>query len=111
MKEPPTVDADCQMDSHRNLDDIFDYIGRQNRNPEAAAKVLRQIDGKCSSYSRQPHMGSNRPDLGENVRCFTVGSYVVVYRPIVDGIQVLTVAHGSRDVATILRGLFDPELK
>ena len=95
----------------RDLDDIFDYIGRENHSPSAAANVLRQIDEKCSSYARQSHMGSTRPDLGSDVRCFSVGSYVVIYRPVADGILVLTVVHGARDIPVVFRNLFDPDNK
>lgn len=91
----------------RDLDGIFDYIGRENHNPAAAEKVVRQIHEKCSAYARQPHMGSVRPDLAPDVRCFPVGSYVVIYRPASDGILVLTIPHGSQDIPTLFRSIFE----
>lgn len=74
--------------------------------PEAADRLLEGIDEKCRLYATQPEMGSARPDLGRQVRCFPVGNYVVVYRPIEDGIVVLLVVHGARDIPTVFRELF-----
>jgi len=51
-------------------------------------------------------MGDPRPDLGENIRCFPVGNYVVIYRPLGDGIIVLLVIHGAMDIPTAFRELF-----
>ena len=92
--------------AERDLDDIFDYIGREQLSPTAAANVLRQINDKCSSYARQPQMGSLRPDLGSDVRCFPVAGYVVIYRPLPDGILVLIVVHGARDIPAVFRNMF-----
>ncbi len=92
--------------AERDLDDIFDYIGREKLSPTAAANVLRQINDKCSSYARQTHMGSLRRDLGSEVHCFPVAGYVVIYRPLPDGILVLTVVHGARDIPAVFHNLF-----
>ena len=92
--------------AERDLGAIFDYIGREKLSPTAAANVLRQINDKCSSYARQMHMGSLRPDLGSEVRCFPVAGYVVIYRPLPDGILVLTVVHGARDIPAVFHNLF-----
>ena len=92
--------------AERSLDEIFDYIGRQNHSPEAAAGLLRRIAAKCDLYATQPLAGEARPDLGTDVRCFPVDSYVVLYRPLEDGILVLLVVHGSRDIPTVFRDVF-----
>ena len=92
--------------AQRSLEEIFDYVGRQRQSPSAAAMLLRRIDEKCRLYSLQPRMGELRPDLGEGVRCFSVGSYVVIYEPLDDGIRVLVVIHGHRDVPAVLRDMF-----
>jgi toxin ParE1/3/4 len=92
--------------AEKSLDEVFDYIGRQRHSPAAAAKLLRQIDAKCRLYASQPLMGEARPDLGSDVRCFPVGNYVVIYRPIDDGILVLLVVHGTREIPTVYRDLF-----
>jgi toxin ParE1/3/4 len=87
----------------RSLDEVFDYIGRQNQSPAAAARLLRRIAAKCELYATQPFGGEARPDLGTGIRCFPVDSYVVLYRPLDDGILVLLVVHGARDIPSVFR--------
>jgi plasmid stabilization system protein ParE len=44
-----------------------------------------------------------RTDLtSKNVRFWPVGSYLVVYRDHPDGVQIVAVLHGSRDVPSVL---------
>ena len=38
-----------------------------------------------------------RPDLGEVIRIFSFGNYVIICRPIDDGIDVLRVIEGHRE--------------
>ncbi|MCE9548121.1 MAG: type II toxin-antitoxin system RelE/ParE family toxin [Planctomycetia bacterium] len=94
--------------AEHSLDEIFDTIGRQGQNPEAAARLLRRIAAKCELYAAQPLSGESRPDLGSDVRCFPVGSYVVFYRPFDSGILLLLVVHGARDIPTVFREVFRP---
>lgn len=90
--------------AEKNLDDIFDYIGIQNHSANAAEKVIREIEAKSHLYSQQPEMGTLRKDLAPDVRCFTVANYVVIYRPFGEGIQVLLVIHGARDIPALFHG-------
>jgi plasmid stabilization system protein ParE len=41
--------------------------------------------------------------LGEDVRIFTHGRYVVVYRPLDDGIDMLRVFRGEQDFPRLFR--------
>ena len=43
-------------------------------------------------------MGRNRPDLAPELRSFPVDNYIIFYRPISEGIQVIRVLHGARDI-------------
>ncbi len=42
--------------------------------------------------------GIARPELAAGLRCYSVGNYVIYYRPAKDGIEVARVLHGARDV-------------
>ena len=52
--------------------------------------------------ARFPHGGTLRPELAPNLRCYTVGNYVIYFRPRADGIEVARVLHGARDVDAII---------
>ena len=48
-------------------------------------------------------MGTARPDLGEDLRVFSHKRYVIVYRALADGIEVLRVVDGARDYPSLFR--------
>jgi toxin ParE1/3/4 len=43
-------------------------------------------------------MGAVRDELIPNLRSFPVGNYLIFYKPLPDGIEVLRVLHGARDL-------------
>ena len=51
-------------------------------------------------------MGTSRDDIGPGLRCFAVDSFLIIYRPIQDGIVVVLVAHGHQDLRTIVEKVF-----
>lgn len=79
-----------------DLDHVWSYIAADN--PDAADTFLRRILARCQSYAHQPRLGESRPDLRREVRCFSVERYVVYYKPIDEGIELIRVLHGSRDI-------------
>jgi toxin ParE1/3/4 len=86
-----------------DLDGIFDHIGRTLKSPQAAAQTVLRIRESCETHASQPGIGQARPDLGHDVRTFPVGSYVVVYRPLVDGIHVFRIFLGRRNYPALFR--------
>jgi toxin ParE1/3/4 len=91
-------------DAEESRIEIWRYVAQDS--PDTADRLMERIDEKCRLYATQPRMGSPRPDLGQDVRCFPVGKYVVIYRPIADGIVVLLVVHGARDIPAVFREHF-----
>ena len=55
------------------------------------------------SLASNPGMGRVRNELMEGIRSFAVGRYVIFYRSIPKGIEIVRVLHGARDVAGILQ--------
>lgn len=45
-----------------------------------------------------PKLGRERFDLAPELRGLPVGNYIIFYRPMKDGIQVIRVLHGARDL-------------
>ncbi len=86
----------------RDLVQIWRYVKREVSR-EAADRVESVIRSKCVYLASFPDAGHWRPDLtSAAVRFFSVYSYLIVYRPETQPIQVVTILHGSRDVAGIL---------
>jgi toxin ParE1/3/4 len=86
-------------DASNDLGEIARYIAAEN--PAAAQELLDRIEDRCRSLAEMPEAGRLRGELAANLRSVAVGNYVIFYRPDEDGIQVIRVLHGSRDIANL----------
>ena len=82
---------------------IWEHVARESQSERVADRLIDAIDDTCRSYATQPLMGPARPELAPEVRCFPVGKYVVFYLPLADGIEVIQVIHGARDIPVHFR--------
>lgn len=64
--------------------------------------LLDEIEDKFALLSEQPRLGRARPDIAPELRYFPVGSYLILYREITDGIEVVSVVHGARRLNNLL---------
>jgi toxin ParE1/3/4 len=80
--------------AEEDLIDIWLYIAQDN--PGAADRLLDEIEEKLSLLADHPQLGPARPDIAEECRYFSVGSYLLLYRIILDGIELVRVVQGSR---------------
>jgi toxin ParE1/3/4 len=85
--------------ARQDLSDIFDYIARDK--PIAAANWVETIEQKCRLIATTPEFGDKRAEYGIDIRSSVVGRYVVFFRPIRDGIEVLRVIPGDRDIRSL----------
>lgn len=89
-------------DALQDLQDIWDFVALDSVN--TADKLGDEFFNAFEKSARQPRMGHTRTDLTErDVRFWTAGSYLIVYRERPDALQVLAVLHGSRDVPEVIR--------
>lgn len=87
-----------------DLDGIYDYIGIENQSPAAADEFIDAIRRACEPYARQPLMGEPRTELGPDIRSFThTRNYIVIYRALDDGIDVLRIIQTARDWQRLFR--------
>ncbi len=82
-----------------DLDEIACHIA--DRNPSAAVNQLEKLFNKFELLGGNPLLGELRRDLPGNPRSFTAGSFVVLYKPAADGIEVARIVHASRDLGAI----------
>ncbi|HTU93875.1 MAG TPA: type II toxin-antitoxin system RelE/ParE family toxin [Gemmataceae bacterium] len=90
---PQVIRAD---EAELDLIDILVHIGRHN--PLAVDNFADEVEQKCQLLAQFPGMGAERDDVPEGVRVFAVGSYVLFYRPIDGGIELLRVLFGGRRI-------------
>jgi toxin ParE1/3/4 len=65
-------------------------------NPGAADRLLDEIEEKLSLLADNPQLGPARSDIAEDCRYVPVGNYLILYRIIPAGIEVVRVVQGSR---------------
>jgi toxin ParE1/3/4 len=70
------------------------YIARNN--PAAADRLLDVFDEKSQALARNPQMGRVREDVAAGVRHFPVGKYLILYRELGGGVEVVRYVHGMR---------------
>lgn len=79
--------------------EIWDYIAEVSI--EQADRWVDRLDEKLGLIARQPLMGRARDELAVDIRSFPFGRYVIFHVPIEDGIDVVRVLHGARDIDPI----------
>ena len=79
--------------------EIWDYIADDSL--AAADRWVDQVDKQFRVLATQPMMGRARDELAPGVRSFPFGRYVVFYVPLDDGIDVVRVLHGARDIDAV----------
>ena len=83
-----------------DLVDIWRYIARDS--PQNASRLVRRIRTLCNTaLVDNPLIGRARPELVRDLRSFLVGNYIVFYRPIENGVEIVRVLHGNRDIETL----------
>ena len=65
---------------------------------DAADRLLDTIDERCATLAQFPYIGTSRDDLLPNLRSLPVGTYLIFYLPLPDGIEVVRVLAGMRDI-------------
>jgi toxin ParE1/3/4 len=84
-----------------DLWEIADYIAQDN--VAAAVRFLDEVNATLEKLSQFPGMGPEREDIAAGLRSFPIGSYVLYYRRIPDGIEIARVLHGRRDANAAFR--------
>lgn len=79
--------------------DIWAYVAEEN--PDAADRLLDAIGERCGLLAASPGLGPARPDLAPGLRHNVLRSYLILYREIPDGVEIVRVLHCRRDVRAV----------
>jgi toxin ParE1/3/4 len=84
-----------------DLSEIRRFIAADS--PRAAGRVIRSIRAAVREViGRFPFAGTSCEELAPDLRCWSVGSYVVYYQ-VTTRVEIVRIIHGARDVTTIFR--------
>jgi len=85
-----------------DLDDIWDYIATNSGSFDIADRLIDSITQRFSLIATHPNIGRARDeDLRAGLRSFPAGEYVIVYRIVEEGVRILRVLRGSRDIEAL----------
>jgi toxin ParE1/3/4 len=66
--------------------------------PLAADRMLERLEHRWRQLSDYPYSGMARGDIAVGIRHLLVGQYLTLYRVTDDGVFILRVLHGRRDI-------------
>ncbi len=93
----PVIQRTAQAEE--DLIEIWIYIAQDN--PGAADRMLDNIEQRFHALADNPLIGQLRPDIAPELRYFSVGKYLILYRTVPGGVQIVRVIHGARDVSRL----------
>jgi toxin ParE1/3/4 len=79
-----------------DLIEVWSYVAGDSE--AAADRLLDRIESALAMLSETPFAGRARPELAADLRSFPVGNYVLFYRPLSVGIELVRVLSGYRDI-------------
>jgi toxin ParE1/3/4 len=82
-----------------DLLDIWDFIAEDSE--AKADRFLDVLNQKLQAIAQMPGMGRRREELAPGLRSFPVRNYSLFYQITEDGIDVVRVIHGSRDIEAL----------
>jgi toxin ParE1/3/4 len=83
-------------ESEADLDGIWSYIAQDS--PNSADRFIDLIEARCRLLAENPMMGRSRSELVPGLRSFPVGNYIIFYIPIEEGIEIVRIVSGNRDI-------------
>ena len=94
-------------DAETDLTLIWVYYAE--RSERAAKRIRYEISSNYQLLLQFPSMGRKREEIRKGLRSFPIGDYVIFYRELADGIEVLRVLHGAQDVTGVFPSEDDNE--
>lgn len=84
-----------------DIADIWDYIFTESKDDGMADRAIDRLEAEFDALAESPGIGHVREDIApRTIRFRTVYSYAIAYREIDDGVLILAVLHGARNLAS-----------
>ena len=81
------------------MEEIYEFVSQVNLS--SAGNLIEQFTKTYRALADMPRMGRLRADIAPGLRSVPVGSYILFYREVDDGVQIVRVIHGARDIAAL----------
>ncbi len=85
-------------DAEADLLKIWDYVYEFQFSDTRADKTIRDIYGAFVELAEFPGMGTERDRFGPGTRAFPRGNYLILFRPVDSGIEIVRVTGADSDL-------------
>jgi toxin ParE1/3/4 len=86
--------------AERDIEEIISYIAKES--PAAASRWLGALKETFARLADMPRMGLARPEIRPEMRSFVTGNYLIAYREVECGVEIVRVLHGARQWQELL---------
>jgi toxin ParE1/3/4 len=86
-------------EASKDLDEIIDYF--VSLNLEAGERFVNAFEQKCKNLVNFPNMGRSYAEIEPTLRGVLLDKYIILYRLIEDGIEIVRVVSGYRDLESL----------
>jgi toxin ParE1/3/4 len=83
----------------RDLNEIADYFAENNL--EAGERFFRAVNRKCQQLVAFPNSGKSYAEIRSDLRGIALEGYVIFYRVLDEGIEILRVVSGRRNFPSL----------
>ena len=87
-------------EAEADIEAITLYIAEDN--PNAARRWYATIREKCEQLGEMPGIGVLRYEIRPELRTIAVGNYLILYRQVEGGAEIVRVVHGARQWQDLL---------
>jgi toxin ParE1/3/4 len=84
----------------KDIEEIADYIAKQSGLVESEL-FLSKLDAKFVKITQFPNLGRKRDEILPGIRSFSVDSYLILYVPIGQDVEIFRVISGYRDLTAL----------
>lgn len=76
--------------------DIASFIAEDN--PARALTFVDELERKCEAVGGAPGIGTQRPELGDDICMLPYGRYLIFYREVNKSVRIERIMHSARDI-------------
>ena len=80
-----------------DMEEIAYWIAEKDQRPETARRIVEEMKAEAQRFAKIPHAGQRHPDIREDWLYFRFKRWLIFYRIIDEGIDVLRVIDSARD--------------
>lgn len=83
----------------QDLEDVYNYMSAFSL--DAANRFVDAFGEKCETVAKFPNMGKSYEEFSQQLRGVILDKYIIFYRPVESGIEVIRVVSGYRNLEAL----------